>query len=214
MKHTGPPAFIASGGPTVSPGLTRFLHANRYPSRYPNAGTLPLEKRSWLFPADSIEKSRDLFARAIGILAVRKVSDARKHREIEIAERLAQSIGPGIGKQRIVLGPAHAGRHLDRRDRRCLTLQHPDPPGMGGAVIGKAAVEVAFLQKIVGKGVEHIVESIFAMRPVLQKIADIGAAAFAGRADNFWRDVQLVERLVPDVVQPLRFRHPRADAGI
>ena len=44
-----------------------------------------------------------------------KVTDIRKHREIEICKGLAEPVGPFIGKQRIMLGPANTGRHADRR---------------------------------------------------------------------------------------------------
>ena len=47
-----------------------------------------------------------------------------------------------------------------------------------------------------------------------QEMPDIAPAAFAARADEGRRHLHLVERLVPDVVEPLRLRHPRPDAGI
>ena len=40
-----------------------------------------------------------------------EVADIRKHREIEICKGLAEPVGPFIGKQRIMLGPANTGRH-------------------------------------------------------------------------------------------------------
>ena len=43
---------------------------------------------------------------------------------------------------------------------------------------------------------------------------DIEPAAFAGRADQRRRHLHLVEGLIPDVVEPVRLRHPRPDAGI
>ena len=80
-----------------------------------------------------VKKPAISLRRAIGIFAMREVADAGKHREIEIGKGLAEPIGPGVGKQRIVLGPAHAGRHRDRRQGRRLALHHLDPAGMGGA---------------------------------------------------------------------------------
>ena len=38
-----------------------------------------------------------------------------------------------------MLGPADAGRHIDRRQPQCLAFQHPDAPGMRRAIIAKAA---------------------------------------------------------------------------
>src|SRR5216683_110251 len=47
-----------------------------------------------------------------------------------------------------------------------------------------------------------------------EKVSDIGPAAFARRADQGWRHLQLMEGLVPDIVEPIGLRHARPDAGI
>ncbi len=78
----------------------------------------------------------------------------------------------------------------------------------------EAAGEVAGFEKVIGEGLQHVVEGVLAMRPVFQEISDIGAATLARRADQGRRHLQLVERLVPDLVQPLGLGHARADAGI
>src|SRR6202171_1812463 len=112
--------------------------------------------------ADAREKRRDLGCGAIGVLAVREVSHAWEAREIEIGEGLIDPVDPGVGKQRVMLGPADAGRHIDRGELRRLTLHHPDPTLMAGAVMCKTAGEVAGLQKIIREGFEHVVERILA----------------------------------------------------
>jgi hypothetical protein len=54
--------------------------------RHGAAGVLSRPAVPPLFvPADAMEKSRDLLTRTIGIFAMRKMSDAWKHREIEIS---------------------------------------------------------------------------------------------------------------------------------
>lgn len=165
-------------------------------------------------PADALKERRDLRGRAIRIFPMREVTGAGKHREIERAERLAEPIGPRIGKQRIVLGPAHAGRHIDRRQQQGFALHHRDAPGMRGAIMRKAAGEIAVLEEVVGEGVEDVVEGVFSMRPALQEVADIKAAVVAAGADERGRHLHLVEGLVPDVVEPIGRRHARSDAGI
>ena len=44
--------------------------------------------------------------------------------------------------------------------------------------------EVARLEKVVGVGIEHIVEGILAVRPGLEEVGDVGLAAFARRSDQ------------------------------
>jgi hypothetical protein len=43
---------------------------------------------------------------------------------------------------------------------------HADSGGMGGAIMGEAAGEIAGLQEIVGEGLDHIVERLLAVRPM------------------------------------------------
>ena len=62
-----------------------------------------------LIPTDPPEKHRDFRSRLIGILAMGKMPDVPEWREIEQGKGLAETIGPGVGKQRIVFGPANAG---------------------------------------------------------------------------------------------------------
>jgi hypothetical protein len=45
-------------------------------------------------PIDALEERRNLVTRAIWIFAMRKVSDAGKHPQIEICKSLVQAIGP------------------------------------------------------------------------------------------------------------------------
>jgi len=76
---------------------------------------------------------------------MREVSRAWEAREIEIGEGLIKPVSPGIGKQWVMLGPADAGRHIDRGELRRLALDHPDPTLMAGAVMRKTTGEVAGL---------------------------------------------------------------------
>src|SRR5262245_65312519 len=85
---------------------------------------------------------------------------------------------------------------------------------MRRAVMRKAAGEIASFKEVVGEGLDHIVERILAMRPGFEEMADVDAAALARSADEGRGHLRLVEGLVPDVVQPIRLRHPRPDAGI
>src|ERR1700733_14509242 len=112
---------------------------------------------TFLTPADAPEERADLRCRAIGVLAMRKMSDASKQREIEVGEGRAEPVGPGIGKQRVMLGPADEGRRLDGAQLRPLALHHPDTALMGSAVTGKAAGKIAGLEEIVGEGLEDVV---------------------------------------------------------
>ncbi len=50
--------------------------------------------------------------------------------------------------------------------------------------MGKAAGEIAGLEEVIGEGLEHIVESVLAMRPVSQEVPDIEAATFPAGADQ------------------------------
>src|SRR5262245_3974078 len=130
-------------------------------------------------PTHALEEGRDLGCGAIGIFAMGEVSDAWKKGEVEIAKTLAKPVGPIVRKQRIVLGPPQATRHRDRGEERGLALHHADPGGMGGAIMGKAAGEIAGLQEIVGEGLDHIVERLLAVRPMAQEVRDERAAAIA-----------------------------------
>ena len=80
--------------------------------------------------------------------------------------------------------------------------------------MGEAALEIAGLQKVVGIGLEHVVMCVPPMRPVLQKMADIGPAALTRCPDERWCHLHLVEGLVPDLVQPVGHAHAEPDAGI
>src|ERR1700678_2282392 len=113
-----------------------------------------------------------------------------------------------------MLRPADAGRHIDRGEVWDLALHHPDAAGMGGAVMRETAREIAGFEEIVGEGFEDLVEGILAARPGFQKMSDKSPATFARRADQAWRHLHLIERLIPDIVEPLGLRHSRADAGI
>src|SRR5262249_25694700 len=139
MRDTGPPTFTAYGGPT-------FIGCSS--------------------PADPLEERIDLTRCPIGILALWGMSDPFEHPQVKIRKRLAQAIGPRIGKQRIVLGPADAGRHLDRRKPQSLAHHHLHAPRMGCTIMREAAGEVARLEEVVAEGFQHIVEGVLAMRPV------------------------------------------------
>ena len=76
---------------------------------------------------------------------MQEVSHTWEAREIEIGEGLIKPVSPGIGKQWVMLGPADAGRHIDRGELRRLALDHPDPTLMAGAVMRKTTGEVAGL---------------------------------------------------------------------
>jgi hypothetical protein len=80
--------------------------------------------------------------------------------------------------------------------------------------VGETALKIAGLQKVVGIGLDDVVMRFLAMRPVLQKISDIGSTALARRPDEHRRHRHLVEGLVPDLVQPVGHAHAGPDAGI
>jgi hypothetical protein len=69
-------------------------------------------------------------------------------------------------------------------------------------------------QEVIGEGFDDVVERVVAVRQMLQEVIDISPAAFARRAYQLRRHLQLIEGLVPDIVEPLGLRHSRPDAGI
>ena len=160
------------------------------------------------------KKFRDFFCRTIGVFPMRKVTDAGKHREIQVDESFAEPVGPRIGKQGIVLGPADAGRHGDLWQIGDFALHHRDAASIRGAVMGKAAGEVARLHEVVGEGIEHAVKGVFSVGPMPEKMSNVGFASAPCRADDRRCHFHLVERLVPDLLESIGFRHARADAGI
>src|SRR5258708_33991454 len=93
-------------------------------------------------PADAREERRDLCGGAIGILAMREVSHPRKQREIEVGEGFPKPVGPGKRKQRVMLGPADAGRDIDRSERCRLAFHPSHRPPMAGTVMRKPAGEI------------------------------------------------------------------------
>src|SRR5207248_758698 len=109
-------------------------------------------------PLDPREEVRDLAGGAVGVLAVREVADTREEGEIEVAEGLAEAVGPLIGEERIVRRPAHASRRRNRRQDGPLALQHGDAACMGAAVMREAAGKIAGLEEIVDEDLEHVVE--------------------------------------------------------
>jgi hypothetical protein len=139
-------------GEAALPGRN-FNEATRDRRVLPRLAVPPIfVRRRGSTPADAGEKRRDFCRGAIGLLPIREVSRARKQREIEIGEGFSKPVGPGKRKQRVMLGPADAGRYIDRGELRRLAFDHPDPPLMAGAVMCKTAGEVAGFQEIVGKG--------------------------------------------------------------
>ena len=54
------------------------------------------------------EERRDLLGGTAWIFPVREMSHSRKARQVEIRERLSQSVSPRIREERIMLSPAHA----------------------------------------------------------------------------------------------------------
>ena len=68
-----------------------------------------------LAPTDSSKKIADLFSSPVWIFPVRKVPDIWKLREIQISESFGQPVSPGVWKDRVVFGPADAGRYSDLR---------------------------------------------------------------------------------------------------
>src|SRR5215467_10167604 len=97
---------------------------------------------------------------------MRKVADARKHREIKIGESFAEPVGPRVREQRIMLGPADAGRHFDLWQIWHFAFYHRDAASICCAIVGKAAGEIPRLHKVIGKGIEHAVKSVFSVGPM------------------------------------------------
>ena len=52
---------------------------------------------------DAAEEACNLRPGPLRILAVRKVTDTLKHREIKVGKRLTKPVRPGIREQRVVL---------------------------------------------------------------------------------------------------------------
>src|ERR1700760_213596 len=111
--------------------------------RHGTAGVLSRPAVPPSAPADACEEAGNLARRAVGIFPVREVTDAGKHRKIEIGKSLAELVCPGVWKQRIWLGPAHAGRYIDRRKLWRFALHHLPPPRMRRAIMCKATGEIA-----------------------------------------------------------------------
>ena len=91
---------------------------------------------------------------------MREVTDVRERRQIKIGECFTETIRPCIGKERVMLCPAHARRHRDARQRRRLTLHHGNAARMRGAVVRKAAGQISGLEKIFRERGEHVVERV------------------------------------------------------
>src|ERR1700761_277095 len=62
--------------------------------------------------------------------------------------------------------------------------------------------------------IQHIVERVFAIRPVLQKMADVKAHGFRRRADQTRCKVGLLKLEVPRMRGTLRGEETIADTGI
>src|SRR5712691_3487321 len=85
-----------------------------------------ISPRPNLSPAKSIEKSGDLGSGAIRIFAMWEVPHIREWRKVQVRERLAETIGPFVRAQRILLRPSHTRRRSDRRQCLRLSFQHRD----------------------------------------------------------------------------------------
>jgi hypothetical protein len=73
--------------------------ASEHPVNPPLEYELRLPRTNRTFcssPSKTVEKSSNFGGSPIGIFAVREMTDARKHGEIEICERIAEPVGPCI----------------------------------------------------------------------------------------------------------------------
>src|SRR5262249_53911010 len=125
---------------------------------------------AWSPPSKTIEKSSDFSASPIGIFAVREMTDARKHGEIEICECIAEPVGPRIRELRIMLRPAYTGWHRDKRPRRRFALHHRDTPRVGSAIVCETSNKISWLEEIVRERWHHVVEGVLVMGPMAKKV--------------------------------------------
>src|SRR5436190_746566 len=85
---------------------------------------------------------------------------------------------------------------------------------MRAAIMREAAGEIAGFKKVVDERIEHVVKSIFAMRPMAQEIFDIEPARLARCADKRRCHFRLMKGLIPDFIQAVGRAHACADPGI
>src|SRR5215469_5180443 len=110
--------------------------------------------------------------------------------------------------------PANASGRRDWRKARRFAFHHRNAAGMRGMVVGEAALQIAGLHEIGDKGLDDIVERVLSMRPMPQEVADIELAACSRRSNELRCHLHLVERLIPNLFEAVRFGHPGANTRI
>jgi len=125
-----------------------------------------------------------------------------------------EPVRPGIWKERIVFGPANTRGHIDRWQSWRFSLHHGNTSGMRSPIMGEAAGEIAGLHEVICEDIEHLLERFFSICPMREEMSDVGPAALPRSAHQLRCHVQLIERLIPDLVQPVGCCHAWSDTRI
>jgi hypothetical protein len=114
---------------------------------------------------------------------VREMAYTGEWRQVEVAECLSKSVGPGVWKERVVFRPANTSRHLYRGLSRRFSLDHSDASLVSSFVVCKTSLQVTGFEKVVDKLFENIVEGILAVSPMSEEMAEVSRATLPRCAD-------------------------------
>ena len=131
--------------------------------------------------ADPPEEAVDFHGRRIGRLVVNEVAGILRDAGLDVFEVLAHDVDPVAPQHRIVPPPQHA-RGLGDLGRLGRGAGHDgEAAGILRDVPVEAALQIAGTHEVVDPALQHAVEGILSIRPVLQLVADIGAAGVRAR---------------------------------
>ena len=120
-------------------------------------------------PLQPLEEGGYLGCRVIWPLMVWEMAGIGEGLKIETGEELAQPVGPGDIQRRVVLGPADAGRQIDRW--RQFALGFAGAPLRDRAISGESALQVPRLLHARDEGVERrLVERLRTVCPQVEKV--------------------------------------------
>src|SRR5215472_6705637 len=158
------------------------------------------------FPSYPSEKCLDLPARQHRLLVMHEMRSLRRDRNLNIAEKLVEPVGPFAPEHGITGTPEHACRYGDRQPAalRRLAADHREPGLMHADVPVETTLEVTGLHEIVDPGLEVLVEGMGIMGPVPEEMPDIGPARLARAANQRRGPRLLMERLVPYLREMVR----------
>jgi hypothetical protein len=129
----------------------------------------------------------------IRILALREMTYTGEWCQVEVAECLSKSVGPGVWTERVVLRPANTSRHLYRRLSRRFSLDHGDASSVSSFVVCKTSLQVTGFEKVVYKLFENIVEGVLAVSPMSEEMAEVSRATLPRCADHSRSHFHLIE---------------------